>query len=160
MGGNIMAEKASIYLAGPMSGLTWRQALAWRKVVEAELSSRWRLINPVRAQVPEERMDDIIPCPTQKNRKKVDLWVTATGVTAQDEFFIDQSDWILAHFLGAEIVSIGTVWEMGYGWANNKKIITVLEPESIHDHGFVRRRSHVFTPSLDEAIQFFKAIAL
>jgi len=153
-----MSDKPSIYLAGPMTGLTWRQALAWRRIAEAELSNRWRLINPVRAQVPEERMDDEIP---RTNRKKrVDLWVTATGVTAQDEFFIDQSDWILANFLGAEIVSIGTVWELGYGWGTGKKILSVLEPGSIHDHGFVRRRSHVFTPNLDEAIQFFKAIAL
>jgi nucleoside 2-deoxyribosyltransferase len=105
-------------------------------------------------------MDDPIPLTKRDNKKKVDLWVTATGITAQDEFFIDQSDWILAHFLGADIVSIGTIWELGYGWHANKKILSVLEPGSVHDHGFVRRRSHVFTPSLEEAIQFFKAIAL
>jgi nucleoside 2-deoxyribosyltransferase len=142
-----------------MSGLTWRQALAWRREVEAELSNRWRLINPVRAQVAEDKLDQPIPL-TNQRKKHVDLWVTATGVTAQDEFFIDQSDWILAYFLDAKIVSIGTVWELGYGWGTGKKIISVLEPGSIHDHGFVRRRSHVFTPHLSEAIDFFKAIAL
>jgi nucleoside 2-deoxyribosyltransferase len=143
-----------------MTGLTWRQALSWRKEVEAELSSRWRLINPVRAQVPEEEMDNLIPTITQLEEKRLDLWMTATAITTQDEFYIDQSDWMLCHFLGADIVSIGTMWEMGYGWGTQKKIITVLEPGSIHDHAFVRRRSHVFTPSLEETIQFFKAIAI
>lgn len=155
-----MSDKPSIYLAGPMSGLTWRQALSWRRECEAELSKDWRLINPVRAQVPEERMDDTIPSTTQLDTEKVDLWVTATGVTSQDEFYIDQSDWILANFLQATHVTIGSVWELGYGWGTRKKILSVIEPGSIHDHAFIRRRSHVFTPSLDEAIQFFKAIAL
>jgi nucleoside 2-deoxyribosyltransferase len=105
-------------------------------------------------------MDDIIPASTQLDTEVVDLWVTATGVTAQDEFFIDQSDWILAYFRDATRVSIGSVWELGYGWASGKKILSVIEPGSIHDHAFVRRRSHLFTPHLNEAIQFFKNIAL
>lgn len=155
-----MSDKPTIYLAGPMSGLTWRQALEWRRECEAELSSRWRLINPVRAQVPEENMDDVIPYSTQLNTEKVDIEVTATAITAQDEFYIDQSDWILANFLFAPKVSIGTVWELGYGWRARKKIYSIIEPGSEHDHPFVRRRSHVFTPDLPDAIRFFKAIAL
>jgi nucleoside 2-deoxyribosyltransferase len=151
---------ASIYLAGSMTHLTWREALTWRKEVESELSSRWKLINPVRAQVKPEQMDEVIVSPFQGEDKKLDLWVTATGMTAQDEFYIDQSDWILCYLLNAKKVSIGTVWELGYGWGTGKKILTVLEPKSIHDHPFVRRRSHVFTPSLEEAIEFFKNIAV
>jgi len=155
-----MSDKPSIYLAGPMSGLSWREALAWRREAEAELSKDWRLINPVRAQVPEDQQNEIIEATTQLDTKKVDIEVTATAVTAQDEFFIDQSDWILAYFLGAGKISIGTVWELGYGWGTGKKIFSVLEPGSIHDHAFVRRRSHVFSPHLSDAIQFFKAISL
>lgn len=155
-----MSDKPTIYLAGPMTGLTWRQALAWRKECEAELSSRWRLINPVRAQVDEDDMDDEIPNITQGDATLLDLWMTATAITTQDEFYIDQSDWMLCHFLGAQKASIGTIWEMGYGWHAGKKIVSVLDPGSVHDHPFVRRRSHVFTPSLSDTIAFFKAIAL
>jgi len=152
--------KPSVYLCGPMSGLTWQEALAWRKKCEAELYSRWRLINPVRSQIATSSIHDIIPVQLQSDNDYKDLKDTATGVTAQDEFFIDQSDWLLCNFLNADKVSIGSVWEMGYAWGTHKKILTVLEPGSIHDHPFIRRRSHVFTPSLNEAIEFFKAIAL
>jgi nucleoside 2-deoxyribosyltransferase len=155
-----MSEKCSIYLAGPMSGLTWQEALGWRRTCEAELSRYWRLINPVRSQSEPSSETDIIPHSTQLDKDYKDLHHTATGITAQDEFFIDQSDWILANFLNAREVSIGSVWELGYGWRGGKKILSVIEPGSCHDHGFIRRRSHVFTPNLDEAIEFFKAIAL
>lgn len=148
----------TIYLGGPMSGLKWRDALEWRNKVEEELCYQWRLISPVKQQL-GQNLDELITVQTQNDNELL-LHHTATGVTSQDEFYIDQSDWLLCYFLNAPKVSIGTMWEMGYGWGKGKKILSVLEPNSIHDHPFVRRRSHVFTPSLTEAIQFFKAIAI
>lgn len=150
--------KPSIYLAGPMSGLSWRESLEWRWLVEDKLHSQWRIINPVRQQ----RGQDLdVPIEVQQQgQNDLLLQHTATGVTAQDEFYIDQSDWLLCYFLNAPKVSIGTVWEMGYAWGTGKKILTVLEKGSQHDHPFVRRRSHIFTPNLDEAIEFFQAIAI
>lgn len=150
--------KPTIYLGGPMSGLTWRDALEWRRTVEDKLHSQWRLISPVKQQVGQD-LDEIITVQSQDDNKLL-LHHTATGVTSQDEFYIDQSDWLLCYFLNAQRVSIGTIWEIGYAWGKGKKILSVVEKGSIHDHPFVRRRSHVFTPNLSEAIEFFKAIAV
>lgn len=153
--------KPTIYLAGPMNGLTWREALEWRARVERELGSSWQLINPVRAQIDEDKLDEPIGSQVRNEGVYVDLHLTATGICAQDEFFIDQSDWILANFVGASRTSIGSVWELGYAWGKGKKIMSVLTPgDVLHDHPFVRRRSHVFTQNLDEAIDFFKHIAI
>ena len=151
-------RKGVIYLAGGMTGLTWRQALHWRKEAERLLSHQWKIINPVRQQM-NSHPDDIILASTQKDTKLA-LAHTATGICAQDEFYIDQSDWIFCNTLNAQIPSIGTIWELGYAWGTRKKILTLLEPESIHDHPFIRRRSHVFTPSFEEAIDFFQTIAV
>ena len=151
--------KPTIYLGGPMSGMTWRQAMEWRWTAQTRLEHSWRLINPCRTQIPMDKLDEVIIASTQKDGD-LDLHLTATGITAQDEFFIDQSDWLLVNFLGAERVSIGTVWEMGYAWAKGKKIVTVVEPGSINDHPFTRRRSHVFTPDFEEALDFFLVVAV
>jgi nucleoside 2-deoxyribosyltransferase len=152
--------KPTLYLAGPMSGLTWRQALEWRKQATDVLHTQWRIINPVRHQVPTERLDEIIPCSTQHNNKHVALHLTATGIASQDEFYIDQSDWIFCNFLDAVKPTFGSVWELGYAWGRRKHILSVIEPGSMHDHPFIRRRSHVFTPSLEDAIQYFVTIAV
>lgn len=151
--------KPTLYLAGPMSGLTWRQALEWRKQATDILHTHWRIINPVRHQVSVEQLDEIIPCGVQDDSHTA-LHLCATGLCAQDEFYIDQSDWLLCNYLDAVRPSFGTVWEQGYAWGRNKHILSVIEPGSLHDHPFVRRRSHVFTPNLDDAIQYFVTIAV
>jgi nucleoside 2-deoxyribosyltransferase len=144
-----------------MNGLTWREALEWRSQVERELGHQWKLINPVRAQISDDKLDELIGSQVRNEDVRVDLHLTATGIVTQDEFFVDQSDWILANFLGATRTSIGSVWELGYGWGTGKKILSVLEPgDPFHDHPFVRRRSHIFTDNLEDAIDFFHHIAV
>lgn len=142
-----------------MAGLTWRQALEWREELEKSLEDHWNIINPVKMQQVGVNLDDLIVTSSQKDDKLL-LAHTATGICAQDEFFIDRSDWLLCNFLNATKISIGTVWEIGYAWAKGKKILTVLEPGSIHDHQFIRRRSHVFTSDFEEALEFLAAIAI
>jgi hypothetical protein len=153
-----MIDKPTIYLAGAMSGLTWREALGWRRECEAELSKDWCLINPVRAQVRDDQMDEIIKLPSKE--EYLPLHLTSSGICAQDEFFINKSDWLLCYYVNAKGPSFGTVWEQAKAWEAGKLILSVITPGSLHDHPFTRRRSHVFTPHLHEAIDFFKAIAL
>ena len=151
-----MSERPSIYLAGPMSGLTWDEALAWREKVEVELGRDWRVISPVRPQVEMDRTK-IITLQTQKD-DELNLWDTATALVATDTFFIDQSDWVLANLLNTKKPSFGTVWELGYAYATRKKIVVLMTPEDAHNHPFTRRGVDIFTPSLEDAIEFFKRI--
>lgn len=156
-------SKPTIYLAGPMTGLTWEEATEWRDMATLRLTPQWRVITPVRGQTKYNKatMGDVITASTMtEEQPSLPLAYTATGITAQDQFYIDQSDWLLVNFLNANRVSIGTVWEMGYAWGRNKMIISVIEPNSIHDHPFVRRRSHVFVPDLDEAIEYLGVMAV
>jgi len=151
-------DKPVIYLAGSMTGLTWKEALEWREQATWQLEDKWKLINPVRQQLGSDE-NAMIEASTQKDGNLI-LAHTATGICAQDEFYIDQCDWLFCNLLGAPRVSIGTMWELGYAWGQDKKILTVVEPGSIHDHPFVRRRSHIFTPDFDEAVEFFATIAI
>jgi hypothetical protein len=49
---------------------------------------------------------------------------------------------------------------MGYARATGKKILSVIEPGSIHDQAFARRGSDLFVDSFEEAIDFFQTIAV
>ena len=158
-----MSTPNSIYLAGPMNGLTWRQASEWRDRVEEVLvedkyeadEETWVIYNPLNGEIEGcEDLDEIIGAPKSTDTQRRKLSHTATGITAKDEFYLRKSDWVLANFTGENRVSIGTCWELGFAWALGKQIISVIPPSGIHDHAFVRRRSHIFVPELEEALEY------
>lgn len=148
--------QAGIYLAGPMTGLSWEKTLAWREHVEVELGRDWKILSPARPQQDQDRTK-VLKLQTQENNE-LNLWDTATGVVASDTFLIDQSDWVLANFLGAEKISVGTVWELGYAYHARKKIIVLMSKEDIHNHPFTRRGVDMFTDDIEQVIEFFKRI--
>ena len=153
-------ERPTIYLAGPMGGKTWREALDWRVYVDKELSPRgWHCLSPLKAQIDDQDLDSAIPTPIGRDSYEKPLPLVSSAFVAQDEFYVRKSDWVLANFLGAEKVSLGTVWELGFAYALGKQVISVFEPGSVHDHAFLRRRSHIFVPSLEDAVGFLKGIA-
>lgn len=154
--GTCMIQKPIIYLAGPMSGCTWREATEWRDYTKQELKAYYDCISPC-VPMRIQDLDEMIGLQTQEDMT-LPIYQTATGVTSQDEWFIDKADWVLANFTNATKVSIGTIWELGYAWGRHKKIISVFNSDNVHNHPFVRRRSHVFVPTLEESIEFFKAI--
>jgi nucleoside 2-deoxyribosyltransferase len=90
----------------------------------------------------------------------LDLIHTATGLTTKDEYYVRRCDIILANFLGADRGSLGTAWEMGFGYALGKQIISVIALDDPNDHAFIRRRSHLFVPTLEEAVEYLKDIAI
>jgi nucleoside 2-deoxyribosyltransferase len=141
-----------------MTGLTWREALEWREDSRI-LLPQWDLINPCRTQVPKGALDELIVGSTQED-KDLELTCTATGIVAQDLFFVDQSDWLFCNFLHATQISFGSAYEMGYARRAGKKILSVINPGSMHDQAFARRGSDIFTPSFEEAIDFFQTIAV
>jgi len=151
-------RKGVIYLGGSMTGLTWRQATEWREDAKVLLPN-WDLINPCTTQVPEDALDEIIVASTQEDND-LDITCTATGIVAQDLYFIDRADWLFCNFLYATQISFGTAFEMGYAKRAGKKILSVIEPGSIHDQAFARRGSDIFTSNFEEAIDFFQAISV
>jgi nucleoside 2-deoxyribosyltransferase len=146
--------KPTIYLAGPISGLKLKDSIKWRNEVREQLSDKWHVFSPsesdLNAGASEE---DVIP----ENRPG---WrhinCTSSGLVTGDEFLIRKSDWLLVNLRGAEKVSLGSMWEMGFAWGLNKQIITVIREGERHDHPFVRRRSHVFVPDLPEAVEYLR----
>ena len=148
--------KPTIYLAGPISGLTWDQALTWREQTVIHLAKHFHILDPLKPQRGKmtNRMDII----TGPSREATDLPIhfTGSGLVTSDEFYVRKSDFLFVNFLySSDQISAGTLWEMGLAWGLNKFIVTVIQPENIHDNVFVRRRSHIFVPTYGEAIEYF-----
>lgn len=153
-------NKPSVYLAGPMTGLTMEEASAWREEVRARLKHKWTVISPtdIRYSGEYDGPDGSLTAPSIEELERLPEHLRPGALVTMDEFFVDRSEFVLVNLLGATVASIGTMWEMGYAWAKGKKIVTIIDPENIHDHPFVYRRSHVLLSSVEEAIMYLGSL--
>ena len=140
-----------VYLSGPILGETYESArYGWRKLVALQLLPGIQVLSPMRheghlAEHTGPINNDIIDSPTH-------FFAGAKIIVEKDMLDIRRCDLVLVNLLGATKVSIGTVSEMGMAFAMDKTIITVIEPDNIHQHPFVTETSSLVLDNLDDAI--------
>lgn len=138
-----------VFLAGPLTGVPYKDALKWRSYVEAKLPEEIIAFSGLRGKTylsNEQVLKDAYP---------EHLLSTAYGTVTRDRYDVCRCDALLVNLLDTEErVSIGTIMEMA--WADVRRIPIVLAMEetgNIHDHAFVRQVAGFITTTLDEAIQ-------
>src|SRR6516225_7924285 len=141
-----MPRKA-LFLAGPLTGTYYRDALDWRKYVESRLPADIIAFSALRgkAHLADERV--------LKHAYPEHLLCTPQGTIARDRYDVSRCDALFVNFLKADRVSIGTIMEMGWADAWRIPIILAMEKGNIHDHPFVRQVAAFIAQDLDEAIQ-------
>ena len=118
-----------VYLAGPISGLTFQEANQWRVELAEELAELGiESFNPL---APDKELDDgrIIThtdCPEG---------ITGEDIFNRDVAWINESDLVVANF-NAPHFSPGTMWELGYAYAMDIPIVTLGKEDQI-SHPFV-----------------------
>jgi hypothetical protein len=139
--------KKSIFLAGPLTGVSYKDALEWRKYVESKLPADIVAFSALRGKIclAKERV--------LKSAYPEHLLTTPQGTITRDRYDVSRCDALFVNFLDTDRVSIGTIMEMA--WADSRRIpiILALENGNIHDHAFVRQVAAFITRDLDEAIQ-------
>lgn len=142
-----------VYLAGPITGLSFGEATDWREAAITRLGVHGILgLSPLRAKdyllaettLADEYVDKVLSC--QK------------GITTRDRFDCQRADILLVNLAGAERVSIGTMIELGWADSVRVPIILVLEPGSPHDHAMVREVAGWIVPNLQEALDVAIAV--
>lgn len=144
------SKRPSVYLSGPMSGLTGPQMTEWRRPVASMLEAAGHIVrDPTRGMPFADQ-----PVPLDKDYAKTG---TANNHAAfsRDKFDTLSADILLVNLLGATKVSIGTVMEMAWAHLTGKFVVTVMEPEeNLHDHAFVREVSAVVLDTVDAAVDY------
>lgn len=75
------------------------------------------------------------------------------GLTTRDRHDCTTSDLIIVNLSGAEIVSVGTMIEIGWADANRIPIILVMDNKNPHDHPMVKECAGYIVDNMDEAIE-------
>lgn len=167
--------RKTVYLAGPITGLTFEEAKGWRDDVTQQLGDTWHCLSPLRGKEHCDLGSEPLPSNFDGGGDAV----------RRDLHDIRRSQAVLLNLLDTPIPSIGTMCELGYakGYAAPElfcaTVITVLSPTyqergrsgghidpfvarhfpNPHEHVFVRELSDIVVSTLHEAVTILKEIA-
>lgn len=145
----------TIYMAGPISGLSFEECYEWRQVCQKALQPHIQAINPLRAKSYLWDSKKIEDCYQES------LLSTQRGITSRDHFDCKRADMLLVNVMGAKTVSIGTCMEVAWAKAYNKPVVLIMEDEgNLHDHCMIRECCDFRVNNLTDAIEIVKAVLL
>jgi len=158
-----MVDK-SIYLAGPITGLTYQAARhGWREEFAGTVGKyvpSWHhawCYSPMRAK----EFLSAVQCldgDADVLNAIGNPFATARGIVTRDHNDVKNCDGMVACFLGAERASIGTAIEFGFAFAYKKPVVMVVEPGNIHNHVMLRDIAGYVVPTLDDAARIMASI--
>lgn len=139
----------SVYLAGPITGLTYVEAaLTWRSEVTEVLESCG-----IHVRCPLRGKEYLInQGKLEKQYLHLSPLSSPQGIVRRDFNDVKTCDLILVNFLGYDKASIGTTWEIGAAYALQKPVVVVMEPKSIHDHPFITQSATYVFDKLDDGV--------
>jgi nucleoside 2-deoxyribosyltransferase len=144
-----------IYLAGPISGLTFEEGSDWREQAKIRLAQNGlKGFSPLRAKQYLTGQGVLTGSYEQYPLS------TAKGITTRDRYDVMSSDAVLFYLKGAKTISIGTCIELGWADAFRKPAVVVMDKNDIHQHPMVTETTGYIVTSLEDAILLLERILL
>lgn len=135
-----------VYLAGPITGLTYKGCTDWRTEAKQHLKDHnIDGYDPMRGKAYLSKEEQVADLYTDHTMSSIN------GINVRDFNDCKTSDAIIVNLLGAKKVSIGTVMEIAWARAFQKPVIIAMERDNIHDHGMLTF-GNIIVPSLEEAV--------
>jgi nucleoside 2-deoxyribosyltransferase len=149
-------NKPSVYLAGPISGLTLDGCNDWREWMTRALGHEIIALSPLRnkkarlshAGAIADHYDD-------------DPLTRLPGIVGRDRFDVMRADMVLVNVLRAERISLGTVMEVAWADLLRKPVVLVMEKQgNVHEHGMFTEVVQYRVETLGEAVRVVRAVLL
>lgn len=148
--------RGTVYLAGPISGLSYEGATDWRNDVCVELAEFGITgLSPMRHKeylLGETTLADAYDDDPLKALS------TSKAITTRDRWDCQRADLVLMNLAGATKVSIGSMIEIGWADAARVPIVGVLGEDDLHYHAMVRECLGWVVPTLEEAVDITIAV--
>ncbi len=149
----------TVYLAGPIDGLTYDDATDWRETATADLADAGiKGLSPMRCKsylANVARLDN-----HDQSYGLMSPLSTARGIMTRDRFDATRCDVMLVNLLGAPNPSMGTVMEMAWADLRRTPIVCMIEADGSnpHEHPMVNETIGFRATSLSEALDLVKAL--
>lgn len=120
-----------VYLAGPISGISYNKSTNWRTHTIAKLPKWISTLSPLRGK-------EFLECESSiKNSYENSALASAKGINTRDYNDVKRSSAVFVNLLGAAKISIGTVMEIAWARAFQKPVVCVMEKNNIHHHAML-----------------------
>lgn len=148
-----------VYLAGPITGLSYGGATDWREHARGVLAPEITGLSPMRGKEYLASIEKISG--TGEEYAHMGCLSLPRGVMTRDRFDCTRCDVLLVNLLGAKAVSIGTVMEIAWADSVRTPIVCAIEPTgNPHEHMMIQEALGYRVPSLNEALHIVRAILL
>lgn len=165
-----------VYLAGPITGLTYAGATDWRVGFTKDLRALGHVgVSPMRGKeyLRDVYKDEILSKGTATGyyqgsaaeaedalQKAYEQFPMSgeQGIYGRDTFDVKHCECTLANLAGAALPSFGTVMELQRAYDHDRYALLVLKDGDLHDHPFVRRAASIIVPDLKTALQVIAAM--
>lgn len=156
-----MTTTRTVYLAGPITGVSYEDCTDWREYAIREFNKGIKGISPMRAKEFLAELGTMPDCVQQQtvDHPMAKVLGSQKGIMSRDYWDCTSADIVLANLAGAETVSIGTVMEIAWCHSSRTPLVLVMEPEgNIHEHGMLREAVAWRVPTLGEGIDVVNAV--
>lgn len=141
----------TVYLAGPISGLNFKNCTDWRVHAEDVLRAHGiRGWNPMRAKEALAKLEAISGHGNEY--AFMGPFATSKGVMTRDFFDCTRCDVVLVNFIGAKKVSIGTVMEIAWAFQLHTPVIMATDND-LHNHMMMNEATGFKVSTLEEAVR-------
>lgn len=150
-------KRHSVYLAGPISGLTFDDADEWR-VHAMDVLRRHEIdgLSPLRGKAYLRTLGELSAgCAAEG---KAGLMSLPRSIMTRDFYDATHCDVLLVNLLGATRVSIGTMMEVAWCFQSRTPVVCAMEPGNIHEHAMLAEAIGFRVGTIDEAIAVCVAI--
>jgi nucleoside 2-deoxyribosyltransferase len=152
-----LTEPITVYLAGPISHLSYDEAMSRRaelieplRAAQVTYGIRFAIRSPMRGKMFLAHVRGPLKPGGYRQAMSTD-----SAIVGRDETDVRVCEVMIADFLGAPEKSIGTCVEFGLCLAWHKFVIMIIEEGKLnpHDHGFLRRIAHCIVRTREEAVK-------
>lgn len=143
--------KHYVYLAGPITGLTYDGASDWREKFSARMNSdKVECLSPLRGKE-FLRGQGVLHSGTYDGSL-----TTGKAITRRDYFDCTRSTVVFINLKDSQRVSIGTVMEIAWAYQKQIPTIVVMEPGNIHSHVMLNESSTYIVSTLEEGEEILR----
>lgn len=144
-----------IYLAGPIDGLTYADAVDWRDYVRDSMPANIIAYSPMRGKA------GIVDSPDDTIGKWYNSILSQPGsIMARDSNDVRKADLVAVNLLGAKKASIGTCMELAWAWDRQIPVVCAMELGNLHEHPMLNGAISVRVDDLEEMILVIQSILL
>jgi hypothetical protein len=144
--------KHYVYLAGAITGLTYKGATDWRDFVASQLDSdKVETLSPMRGK------NFLLDVGILQNGTYDDKVISSgKGIMRRDFFDCTRASCVFVNLLGAQRVSIGTVLEVAWAYQAKIPVIVVMEQDNMHNHVMFNEAATYIVRTIEEAVELTK----